>query len=247
MNLTQALNVTLPEPPAAKLRESYPCCSPKMIARDHFEREGHMVHVIIPDGPTHFFRFSKQQFELIKLFDGKRSYAEVARIFVREQKIGVNEAFVRTFADKMEKMELWYRTPEEESAALFNELAKDRHKVLQKKHGKGSAGDLSIIELVYFDPDKYLTWIHEKLKFTFTTWFTAFSLGIVVVIYAMLGARWDEVWADSVKFYNLTDKGFLDLIEFFGVFALLGVVHETAHGMTCKHYGGESHKMGAFL
>jgi len=39
----------------------------------------------------------------------------------------------------------------------------------------------------------------------------------------------------------------LDIVEFFFIFALLGAVHETAHGMTCKHYGGESHKMGAFL
>src|SRR5438105_996175 len=94
MNLTQVMNVTLPEPPAARIRESFPCCSPKMIARDHHEREGHMVHVIIPDGPSHFFRFSKQQFELIKLFDGKRSYAEIARAFAREQKIGVTAEFV---------------------------------------------------------------------------------------------------------------------------------------------------------
>jgi len=247
MNLTQALNVTLPEPPAAKLRESYPCCSPKMIARDHFEREGHMVHVLIPDGPAHFFRFSKQQYELIRLFDGKRSYAEIARTFTREQKVAVNAEFVQTFAENMEKKDFWYRNAQEESIALFNQLAGDRHKTLQKKHGKSSGADLAIIELLYFDPDKYLTWIHNKLKFVYTVRFTIFALVMVVVMCAILGARWDEVWADSVKFYNLTEKGFLDIIEFFGVFALLGVVHETAHGMTCKHYGGESHKMGAFL
>lgn len=218
-----------------------------MISRDHHEREGHMVHVIIPDGPSHFFRFSKQQFELIKLFDGKRSYAEIARIFAREQKIGINAAFVQTFAENMEKKDFWYRSPEEESVVLYNKLAGDRHKTLQKKHGKSAAADLAIIELVYFDPDKYLTWIHDKLRFVYTTWFTVFALCMCVVMCAILGARWDEVWSDSVLFYNFTQKGFLDLVEFFGVFALLGAVHETAHGMTCKHFGGESHKMGAFL
>jgi putative peptide zinc metalloprotease protein len=247
MNLTQVMNVTLPDPPAARLRESYPCVSPKMIARDHHEREGHMIHVIIPDGPSHFFRFSKQQFELIKLFDGKRSYAEIARIFAREQKIGINAEFVQTFAENMEKKDFWYRSQQDESITLFNKLAGDRHKTLQKKHGKSAAADLAIIELIYFDPDKYLTWIHEKLKFAYSTWFTVFSLCMVVVMCTILGARWDEVWTDSVKFYNFTEKGLLDLVEFFGVFALLGAVHETAHGMTCKHYGGESHKMGAFL
>ncbi|MCU1287289.1 MAG: hypothetical protein JWO13_3639 [Acidobacteriales bacterium] len=246
MNLTQVLNVTMPEPPAARMHESYPCAHPNMIARDHHEREGHMIHVIIPDGPSHFFRFSKQQYELIKLFDGKRSYAEIARLFTRTQGIGINAEFVQTFADNMEKKEFWYRTPQEESITLFNKLAHDRHKALQKKHGK-SANDLAIIELIYFDPDKYLTWIHGKLKFVYTNWFTAFALAMCVVMCVILGARWDEVWADSVKFYNFTQKGLLDLVEFFLVFALLGAVHETAHGMTCKHFGGESHKMGAFL
>lgn len=246
MNLIQIMNVTLPEPPAARTHQSYPCVSPKMIARDHFEREGHMVHVIVPDGPSHFFRFSQQQFELIKLFNGRRSYAEIARLFTRTQNITINEEFVQTFAENMEKKEFWYRTPQEESITLFNKLAGDRHKTLEKKHGK-SANDLAIIELLYFDPDKYLTWIHEKLKFVYSNWFTVFALGMVGVMCVILGARWDEVWADSVKFYNFTQKGLLDLFEFFLVFAVLGAVHETAHGMTCKHFGGESHKMGAFL
>src|SRR3954451_13191918 len=105
MNLTQVMNVTLPEPPAARMRESFPCCSPKMIARDHYEREGHMVHVIIPDGPSHFFRFSKQQFELIKLFDGGRSPREIAALFTRTQRVAISEEFVQTFAENMEKKE----------------------------------------------------------------------------------------------------------------------------------------------
>jgi|GEM_PF-508414 len=247
MNLTQVLNVTLPEPPAMKVHDRYPCVSPKMIAREHKEREGLMVHIIIPDGPSHFFRFSPQQYELIKLFDGRRSYAEIARKFMQEQNIKVNEDFVRTFADNMEKKEFWYRTPQEESITLFNKLAGDRHKTLQKKHGKSAAADLAIIELVYFDPDNYLTWIHKKLKFMYTTRYTLFALFMVGVMCAILGSRWDEVWADSVLFYNFTQKGLLDIVEFFLIFALLGAVHETAHGMTCKHYGGESHKMGAFL
>jgi len=163
MNLTQVLNVTLPEPPAARMQESFPCAHPKMIARDHHEREGHMIHVIIPDGPSHFFRFSKQQFELIKLFDGRRSYAEIARLFTRTKGIGINAEFVQTFADNMEKKEFWYRTPQEESITLFNKLTSDRHKALQKKHGK-SASDLAIIELIYFDPDKYLDFLSHRLR-----------------------------------------------------------------------------------
>jgi len=247
MNLTQVLNVTLPEPPAARLRDRFPRVYPNMIAKDHYEREGHMVHVILPDGPSHFFRFSAQQFELIKLFNGRRSYKEIAGLFTQTQRIHLTEDFVRQFADNMEKKEFWYRSPQEESITLYNKLAGDRHKTLQKKKGKSVGADLAIIELAYFDPDKYLGWAYSKLKFMYSTWFTLFAIFMALVMCVLLGSRWDEVWADSVKFYNFTEKGLLDLVEFFFIFALLGAVHETAHGMTCKHFGGESHKMGAFL
>ena len=247
MNLTQVMNVTLPEPPAAKLRDTYPRVHPKLVTRDHYEREGHMVHCIVPDGPSHFFRFSIQQFELIKLFNGRRTYKQIAELFTEQQRININEEFVKKFADNMEKRDFWYRTPQEESITLFNKLAGDRHKTLQKKSGKSASADLSIIELIHFDPDRYLTWIHGKLKFMYENWWNAFALVMVGVMCVILGARWDEVWLDSVKFYNFTEKGLLDFVEFFFIFALLGAVHETAHGMTCKHYGGESHKMGAFL
>ncbi len=246
MNLTQILNVTLPEPPT-RLREKFPRPYPSMIAKDHFEREGHMVHVILPDGPSHFFRFSAVQFELIKLFDGRRSYQQIAEIFTQQQRVRYTEDFVRTFAENMEKKEFWYRSPQDESLALYHKLQGDRTKTLRKKQGKSSAADLSIIELGYFDPDKYLTWMHRKFAWVYSTWFNVFSLLMVGVMCGILGARWGEVWADSVKFYNFTEKGLMDLVEFFFIFAVLGVVHETAHGMTCKHFGGESHKMGAFL
>src|SRR5579859_6689313 len=169
MNLTQIMNITLPEPAAARMHETFYCVSPKMIARDHYEREGHMVHVIVPDGPSHFFRFSKQQFELIKLFNGRRSSREIAALFTKTQRIAINEEFVQTFAENMEKKEFWYRTPQEESITLFSKLTSDRRKALEKSHGK-SPSDLAIIELIYFDPDKYLTWIHSKLKFVYTNW-----------------------------------------------------------------------------
>lgn len=247
MNLTQVLNVTLPEPPAARLRDRFPRVYPNMIAKDHYEREGHMVHIILPDGPSHFFRFSPQQFELIKLFNGRRSYKEIAAVFTQTQRIHITEDFVRQFADNMEKKEFWYRSPQEESITLYNQLAGDRNKTLQKKQGRSSVADLAIIELVYFDPDKYLGWSYRKLKFMYSTGFTLFSIAMAGVMCVLLGSRWDEVWADSVKFYNFTEKGLLDLVEFFLIFAVLGAVHETAHGMTCKHFGGESHKMGAFL
>jgi putative peptide zinc metalloprotease protein len=53
--------------------------------------------------------------------------------------------------------------------------------------------------------------------------------------------------ATACSYYNFTDKGGADLAEFWLLFCGLGFFHESAHGLTCKHFGGEVHKMGFML
>src|SRR3954468_4789123 len=67
------------------------------------------------------------------------------------------------------------------------------------------------------------------------------AMGVIFV------AGWSEIWRDSVDYYKFLTKGWSDIGEFYLLFAVLAVLHETAHGITCKHFGGESHRMGAFL
>jgi putative peptide zinc metalloprotease protein len=200
--------------------------------------------VLIPEGPNCFFGFNPQQYKLAVKFDGERSYAQVADAFRAETGVVLDPKSVEEFAESLEKLDFWYKTPQEQSIQFCEQLVEQRQKKIKKKR---NFGDMSIIELIYFDPDRYLRWIHQKLSFVYTPWFTAFSFLMLAVMFGLLGARWDEVWSDSVKFYNFTDKNLWDVVEFFAIFLLLGAFHETAHGMTCIHFGGGSHRMGVFL
>ena len=245
MNLTQVLNDALPDAGSPRRQESYPKIHPQLIFRQHQEREGPMIFAVVPDGPSIYFRFNQMQFELASLFDGQRSYAEVARLARENSGLNFTEAVVRDFADKLGKQDFWYRTPQERCAVLADQLRRDRRAKLKKTRAR--AADLSNFELCHFDPDRYLTWIYSKVEFVYTPWFTALSLALVLVMVVLLGARWDEVWNDSVAFYNFRQKNLWDVVEFYLIFIVLGSLHETAHGMSCKHYGGESHRMGVFF
>ncbi len=222
--------------------EVYPRVHPNLIAREHVDREGTMIRVIPPGGEL-LFRLSKQQYELVKLFDGRRSYAEVAALFRQKNGIPVTEAQVKSFADSLDKGNFWYRTPQEQSILLCHKLMHDRH---QRVHGSMSS-DLARLDLLFFDPDDYLAWAYSKLKFMYTPWFFAVTMVLFLISIGLLSARWDELWADSVSYYNLTAKGWYELGLFFLDFVLLGAIHETAHGMTVKHFGAGVHKMGFYL
>jgi putative peptide zinc metalloprotease protein len=56
--------------------------------------------------------------------------------------------------------------------------------------------------------------------------------------------RWSEIGRDTLEFYTFTDKGPADLAQFWVMFLVLVFCHETAHGITCKHFGSGVHQMG---
>lgn len=244
MNLARVLEVALPDTPPLRERKGFPRIHPRHVAREQQEREGPLVMVLVPDGPNCFFRFNPLQYKLATKFDGERSYEQVAEAFRAETGIVLTADSVREFAEGLDKSDFWYRTPQEQSVQFCEQLIDQRRKRIKKKR---DLGDLSVIELIYFDPNDYLTWIHKKLSFIYTPWFTAWSFFMLGVALILLGAHWGEFWSDSVKFYNFTAKSLQDVVEFFAIFFLLGAFHETAHGMTCKHFGGDSHRMGFFM
>lgn len=243
MNLSQILQTALPEIPPQRPPDIMPRLHPRLIAREHMERDGPVVVCVIPGGAAHFFRLTRVQYQLVQLFDGKRTHQEVAQLFERQSGIALTAEQARDFADGLEKVDFWYRTPQEESAVLAHQLVEQRAKFIKRKKAHV---DLTTIEIIYFNPDKYLTLAYQKLKWMYTNWFFAWSLFMILVMGIILGSHWSELWADSVYFYDLTGQGIWHVFEFFGIFLVLGAIHETAHGMTCKHFGGHSHRMGFF-
>ncbi len=61
---------------------------------------------------------------------------------------------------------------------------------------------------------------------------------------AMFVAKWSEFGPDIPLYYNFAHKLSMDFAEFGILLFGLGFIHESDHGLTCKHYGGEGHTMG---
>ena len=59
--------------------------------------------------------------------------------------------------------------------------------------------------------------------------------------------KFGEIWSDSFAFYNFTAKSSWDLVEFWFLFGAMAFFHETAHGLTCKHFGARVESMQFML
>lgn len=244
MNLTQALNMALPELPVQQLhRQRPPKLDSALIAREHLEEGRPMVYVLPPKA-TGFYPLTVDQWALLQLFDGERSFAEIADEFTAQTASLLTEEDARAFYDQLRDVPLWYKSPQEKSIALLQSLKDERQKRLKRK---AKWGDLSMITFPAFDPDKFLAALYQKINFIFTRWFVVLNVALFGFMIYVFVDRWSEIGQDTLEYYTFTNKGIGHLAEFWILVLFLGFVHETAHGITCKHVGGEVHRMGFLL
>ena len=241
MNLSEALNVALPDLPAPSLRRRYPRLHPNIVTRQHLE-DGAVVIYAVVSGYDDLYRFTPNQWEITKLFDGQRSYEDVANYANRHLGAQYSADEVQEFASALEN--IWYRPPQEANVTCAQKGAEERHKHAARK---SKLGDLTMIFVAHWDPDRYLTRLHETASFIYSRWFTLLTLAFFAFMGGIFFNGWSEIGADTLQYYNFTQKGVGDLVEFWLLFCGLGFFHETAHGLTCKHYGGSAHKMGFLL
>jgi putative peptide zinc metalloprotease protein len=242
MNILEALEVALPELPGRTGKQRYPQLDPRVIAREHIEQGAPVVLAKMP-GADNFLRFVPAQWKLIKLFDGQRSYAEISQqsqavsgLFYSEDDLRQLVAFLE------ENTDFFYKTPIERNITLHDKLRS------QRQHRRGRFHDLGEVPLAEWKhADNYLDKIQPWLKFVYTPWFTLLTLGMFALMFYLWLDRFHEIWYDSFEYYNFTAKSFSDLVEFWFLFGAMAFIHETAHGLTCKHYGGRVEKMGFIL
>lgn len=239
MNLAEAL-VAVPEIPVAQIARRKLKLNPDLIVREELDENGNPAAVVFVPEHRCVYRMPSGQYEMLKLFDGERSFAEIAEIF-REMGGSLSEEEIKEFALSAEDSGLWYVSAQEKNITLSQKLAAERHKRVQRK---SSHGDLTHMVFRFWDPDTFLAKLNARTGFIYTLWFTAITLGL----FAFTGWIWIDKWAeighDTVLYYSFSNKNASSLLEFWILFLVMGFLHETAHGLTCKHYGGNVHNIG---
>ena len=241
MNLSEALDAALPEIPKARfVRNACPRLDPDLIVREDI-LDGEPVFGVLQRGRANFFRFQPAQWKLAQLFDGVRSFDEISSLYTAETGTYVAPEDVRFFAENMEENDFWYRTPQEKNLALSEKLMAQRGRRVQRK----SKINIAHITFSAWDPDRYLTWLDRRTgRFIFSRWSVIAAVLLFLFEAAVFIAKWKLLGPDIKLYYTFTHKTVLDIVEFWVLLLALGFIHESAHGLTCKHYGGEVHSMG---
>jgi putative peptide zinc metalloprotease protein len=244
MNLSEALDAALPEIPKARLtRVRPPRLDPELIIREDIV-DGAPIVGAYQRSQGNFFRFPPLQWQLATMFDGERSYEEIAALFTEQTGAAVGAEDVRTFAQNMDEAEFWYKTPQEKNIALNEKLAAQRARRVKQK----SKVNFAHISFTGWDPNRYFSWLDdwagEAIYSSWSVWAAILLFCFEALVFV---SKWHVIGPDIPLFYNFAKKSFFDLAVFWLLFLVIGFFHESAHGLTCKHFGGEVHKMGLML
>jgi multidrug resistance efflux pump len=93
-----------------------------------------------------------------------------------------------------------------------------------------------------FDPDRLFTRLAPKLWFFWTPGFAACSAGCMLAAALVLLANHREAAVSIARALNLNTA----LLAWLAMLVVT-TLHESAHGLTCKRYGGEVHEIGFLL
>jgi putative peptide zinc metalloprotease protein len=187
--------------------------------------------IILKDPITRrFYRFVPVQASAIRLLDGSLSLEAIARTVAEKLQTEVLESQMEDFVGKLRSLLLLdhpYCWSMLENAA-------------QKK--RTAFRSLLSIKIHRFNPDSLLTRLEKSLRFCFSPAFFAIACVAIVVSTMISVSNWDSLFISTEALLSLYSIPLIVIV----VSAVL-TIHEFAHGLTLKHYGGKVDEMGFML
>lgn len=203
------------------------------------QRYGGQRYFIVKDSVAlRYYRFREEELFLLKQFNGKRTLDDVRHQFVenfRPQRLSVVEL------EKFVQQLLYTGLASVDTPQLGQRLY-DRYKEKRKEKIKQFFLNLLFIKVPLFDPERLLAALLPCTRFLFTLpfFFLALTFGVASLLLVLVN------WHTFVgKLPNYHEFFTVRNVMFFWVtLAVVKVMHEFGHGLSCKRFGGEVHEMG---
>jgi multidrug resistance efflux pump len=188
-----------------------------------------------PEGPIfvlkdaearRFFRLREAEYAIARRLDGATPLDAVARQISTELDVEATPETLAPFVAQLERTGLLEGTGTAPRAASQPALR----------------GNLLWFRLKAFDPDRLFDWLIGKIGFFFTPCFVVSAIVLIAwgVLTAVVNAA--EIQADLGRLWRIESL-------FFAWVTMLTVttLHEFAHGLTCKRFGGHVHEIGFLM
>jgi len=194
-----------------------------------------------------FLRMGEVEAAVLRLLDGRRTFPEVAAGLDAagyEVPVDVIADFVQGLEDKG-----FVETRRFHPAAFAAEWA------MQERARKLTLGrlwgTLTTVKIKLANPQRLFAFLVGPLSFLWTRAFVIWSMAFLALGAAMGIIHQERIFADTAAFFrSMTESAGSfagHAAVFYLVFFIVIAIHETAHGLTCTHFGGKVNDMGFIL
>jgi putative peptide zinc metalloprotease protein len=205
---------------------------------------GEVTYIIKVRETQQYLRFREMEWAIISRLDGNTSYEELARLFNEQfPDTELDAGQVEDFVDSLRKQELIVRSPAERSIVILEKLQAERKKRAEQSQAK----DVFYLTLASINPDKFYKSVYPYLKWIWTQQFVVASLLYFAAAGAVIVSNWTAVREGMLKFWDFSQKTPADIVMLFCILAVVIAIHESAHALTCIHFGGEVTELGCML
>ncbi len=189
------------------------------------EEEGATFFVIKDPGSNRYFRVKPLEHFLITQFDGKTSLEVIRRRASEEKNVLVSEEVLSQFADKFRELGLLHRG-EEDGPPL----------------GRAPSRSIFHWKLPLANPDALVDWLYPVFRWCFTPAFVGLACLSLLAATAVFVLNAEELVLGLESVVSLEGLFFV-----LATASLVTVLHEIAHALACRHFGGRVTDMGFLL
>lgn len=200
----------------------------KDIVVSKISEGGGYVYVLKDPIAARYFRMREAEYQIFALCDGARDFGEIRAEYFRICGILPPEKGLRTYIARLRAVAL-IRYPHWETPPL----SRPKQSIL---------GRILYLRLSAINPDRFLEGLHRLIRPIFSPYFVALVAVIITHALWLTFTRHKELTRAMETSFNAHQVALFWIIS-----CLIAILHETAHGITCKHWGGEVREIGALL
>src|SRR6188474_2626964 len=213
---------------------------PDLNARRH-RYHGRTFWVVKEPVGLNYFRFHDEEFAILCMLDGRSSLDDIKEEFETQfspQKI--------TYHDLLQFVGMLHR-----SGLVISEATGQGHQLRKRRDEKkwrelmGRLSNVFALRFRGVDPERFLNWLYKYTWWFFTWPMLAIVLCTGLAALSLVAVNFEEFSRKLPAFHMFFGpKNWFYL----GItMAVVKVLHEFGHGLSCKHFGGECHELGAML
>jgi len=211
--------------------------------------EDEIFYVVVDPSTQDYLRLGENEHALFDLLDGTRDLVALASAFESRTGLAIAPSDLAEFVDSLRHAGIIEASNFDPGVILDEFRRRERTAATSRRFVSGS---LALLKLMPFDPDRTLAILARRIRWCWTRSFCVLTGLLILAATGVAVASRDRLapaFAGAVdRFFSGGAAGLAGrMAALYAVGGILLVIHEAAHGLTLKHYGGTVPEMGLAL